>query len=1074
VTDRTISVALQLKLSQWESGWKSAVSTVKRSTDDLATSVKKNKAELNGIAKGFGAVGLVAAAGLAFAVKKSADFEAAISKVRAATHETAGNMKLLRDAALDAGAKTAFSATQAANAVENLAKAGVSTKDILGGGLAGALSLAAAGELDVGQAAETAATAMTQFKLSGKDIPHIADLLAAGAGKAQGEVTDMAQALNQSGLVAAQFGLSIEETVGTLASFAAAGLTGSDAGTSFKTMLLRLANPSQQAADAMKELGINVHNAQGEFIGSAPLAEQLRSKLSKLTDEQRDAALATIFGSDAIRAANVLYSNGAKGITDWTNKVNDAGFAAETAALKQDNLRGDVEKLGGSFDTALIKIGEKANGPLRAVTQEVTALVDAFGELPGSVQGGVVLLGSVAAVGGLAAGGLLKTATAAAEAKAAYQALGTTGRRLVVSLGAVGLVLGAAVAIYGVFAKRNQDAAHWADELRATLDEQTGAITANTRAYVSNEIAQSGLAQKAKELGLSLPQITNAALGNKQALDGVVNSLDAIVAAGTTVTNTGKSGLVTQFSAQAQTAKELKQTILGLSGTLTDEQRKQRLAAEGAEVHQTAQQKVADAVRAADVEIKKQVQDLNDIIDAMHRASNAALTLSGAQIAYQAALDDASSTLKDNGKTLDINTEKGRANRAALNDIAKSANDQTDALLRSGKGYASASKNASTARADFSRVAQSMGLSKRQADALAKALVDVPKNISPRVTVPGAKTAKTEVKGVDTALRNVPKERDARVSVSGAKAATGQVWDLFDAINQLHNKSVVIRYSTTGVNLTAPSRASRVDGKAGGGIIPGPPSSRDNLIVAGPSGPLGLATGEFVVNARQTAKHRSLLEAVNSGIDGFASGGVVGAPDFKGRSYELTQLTAGLRRLEKSLDKTADRIGGTADRIKSLVQQRGEFAAATTSSFTGSLFGSGTSSSDLKMRLDARANDAKGMQRSLALLRKKGLNSSLWAELSSSSDYGAASQLAAMSPAQLAAINRSYASQQRAVKALGGYAGGVAFNGQIGAAQRELITEQAAYKGFAKALKEARLAIVRVGGQEYLKSVSGS
>src|SRR5207342_2492910 len=197
----------------------------------------------------------------------------------------------------------------------------------------GALNLAATGNLDVADSAEVAATAMAQFNLSGRDVPHIADLIAAGAGKAQGEVSDMAAALKQSGLVASQFGLSIEETTGTLAAFANAGLIGSDSGTSFKTMLLSLASPSAKAAGLMKELGIAAYDAQGNFVGITQLAEQLKQKLGPLSQAQRDAALATIFGTDAIRAANVLYKEGGQGITDWTSKVNDSGFAAEAAAI---------------------------------------------------------------------------------------------------------------------------------------------------------------------------------------------------------------------------------------------------------------------------------------------------------------------------------------------------------------------------------------------------------------------------------------------------------------------------------------------------------------------------------------------------------------------------------------------------------------------------------------------------------------------------------------------------------------------------------------------------------------------
>ena len=307
-----------------------------------------------------------------------------MSGVQAATMASAGTMGELRAAAMKAGADTAFSAGEAADAIKEMAKAGVSTADIMGGGLNGALSLAAAGQMGVADAAEIASVAMTQFNLAGTDLPHVADLLAAGAGKAMGEVSDLGAALNQAGLVASAAGMSIEETTGTLAAFAAAGLVGSDAGTSLKTMLQRLQNPSAEAAGTMEELGISMYDANGEFVGMEAVAGQLKTGMEGMTPAARDAAMAVIFGSDAVRAANVLYANGATGIADWTGKVNDAGYAAEQAAILQDNLKGDLEKLGGAWDTLMISLGEGSQGPLRMVVQGLTGLVDVIGPVMGA------------------------------------------------------------------------------------------------------------------------------------------------------------------------------------------------------------------------------------------------------------------------------------------------------------------------------------------------------------------------------------------------------------------------------------------------------------------------------------------------------------------------------------------------------------------------------------------------------------------------------------------------------------------------------------------------------------------
>lgn len=347
----------------------------------------KRNAAMGTLAPAVGVVGGAMTAGFGVMLKTYADFDKAMAGVQAATHETTQNMRLLREEAIRVGADTAFSAGEAAQGIEELAKAGVATQDILKGGLAGALDLAAAGELGVGEAAEIAATAMTQFKLAGDQIPHLADLLAAGAGKAQGSVQDLGGALNQSGLVASAAGASIEETVGTLAAFASNGLIGSDAGTSLKTMLQRLQNPAKKAANEMEDLGINMYNAQGEFAGMEALAGQLAAGMGDMTQAERDASMAIIFGSDAVRAANVLYAQGAEGIADWTAQVNDAGYAAKTASIMQDNLAGDVEKLGGAFDTVFLQSGGSANDVLRILVQALEGAVDLIGKIPAPILG---------------------------------------------------------------------------------------------------------------------------------------------------------------------------------------------------------------------------------------------------------------------------------------------------------------------------------------------------------------------------------------------------------------------------------------------------------------------------------------------------------------------------------------------------------------------------------------------------------------------------------------------------------------------------------------------------------------
>jgi TP901 family phage tail tape measure protein len=373
-------------------------------------------------------------------VKAAADFERAMSGVGAATMASSGQMDELRAAALKMGADTMYSATEAANAETELAKAGVSVKDILGGGLKGALDLAAAGQLDVASAANIAATSLQQFHLTGSQTSHVADLLSAGAGKAMGSVTDLAGALKYVGPVAAQMGVSIDQATGTLALFAQQGVVGEQAGTSLRGVISALVSPSTQASNEMAALGINVFDATGHFVGLDGVAGQLQKSMGGLTEKQRSNALGLIFGNEQLTAARILYSAGAQGVQDWTSKVNDSGYAARQAAKLTDNLTGDIERLGGSLSTVLIEGGSGANGVLRFLTQTATGAVNAFGDLPGPLAAvGTGLLGIVG-TGTLLLGVLGTVIPRIQEARAALVGMGDGGVRANAALGVIGKV----------------------------------------------------------------------------------------------------------------------------------------------------------------------------------------------------------------------------------------------------------------------------------------------------------------------------------------------------------------------------------------------------------------------------------------------------------------------------------------------------------------------------------------------------------------------------------------------------------------------------------------------------------
>lgn len=308
---------------------------------------------------GFGALAVGAASFVKSSIDVEKQFSTSMRLIEASTKAPAGEMKKLNDLAVKLGADTSFSANDAADAMLELAKAGLDTKTIMGGGVAGTLTLAAAGGTDLATAATIASNAMNTFNLRGKDMDAIAAALAGGANASTASVESLGQALQQVGPGATNAGLSMQETIAALAAFDQAGIKGSDAGTSLKTMLTRLVPSTEAASSAMDDLGLKFTNSDGSFKSLGQIAQQLKTKMSGLSDEQRTLALNTIFGSDASRAATVLMKEGSAGIREYVKATKDQNAAQEQAQARMSGTEGALEKLSGAIETAQLRIGQE-------------------------------------------------------------------------------------------------------------------------------------------------------------------------------------------------------------------------------------------------------------------------------------------------------------------------------------------------------------------------------------------------------------------------------------------------------------------------------------------------------------------------------------------------------------------------------------------------------------------------------------------------------------------------------------------------------------------------------------------
>lgn len=768
--NKNIVIRLMADTASYEAAMTRAGSTAKTVASGMENTGRKSAL----IASGMTAAGLAVAAFGVAAVKMAADFDQQMSTVQANTGATSAQMDQLRAAAIEAGASTVYSASDSADAINDLGKAGMSVTDILTGGLSGALNLAASDGMAVGDAAEYMANALSMFHLKGSQASQVADTLAAGAGKAVGNVSDFGEALNNCGAQANSFGMNIQETTGVLALFAQNGTIGAEAGTQLNSMLMKLAAPSAEAASTMKELGISAYDAQGHFVGMANFAGQLQKAEKNLTDEQRNQANATIFGSYAIKAANYLYEAGESGVNKWTKAVSESGYAAEQAAAKNNNLKGDLENLSGSMESLMISVGEGAQGPLRKMVQGLDTLVDAFAGLPSGAQQTIVVMASLAGVFGAvhkAAGNLngststmanniglaidpiqrVKTALGSAQtafdlfkgssmsASEQMEAFGTSASKAqlktagfkavgssVMNLlgGPWGIALTVAGVALSAFISRQQKAKEAAEQLQSALE--SGSNISETIAGAYQDMSSGGvkLTTWLDKAGISLTDMTSAAMGNEAALKRVSKQIKEIdkPGIGGTAAAAIKKALKEESKAYDDASKKANEKSKAAKNAVDADGKSASAAKEAASANKELGSSASDAS-----------SQIDDLVQALFGLESGNLTADQAVDQLNQKIGELSDTCKDNGvvfdqsgNLLDRFSEQGTKTKQALEDIASSAQNAAEKILKQGEstGFSSgeierANGVLQDARDAIIRQAEASGMSEQAANALA-------------------------------------------------------------------------------------------------------------------------------------------------------------------------------------------------------------------------------------------------------------------------------------------------------------------------------------------------------------------
>lgn len=899
--NQNIVIRLMADTASYEASMTRAGSTARSVASGMENTGRKSAL----ITSGLTAAGLAATAFGVASVKMAADFDEQMSTVQANSGATTAQLGQLREAALQAGESTVYTASESAGAINDLAKAGMSVSDILSGGLTASLNLAAAGQMDVGNAAEYMSQALTMFHLSGKDATSTADALAAGADKAVGDVSDFGEALNNCGVMANSFGMNLQETVGVLGLFAQNGIVGAEAGTQLNSMLMKLANPASDAKSTMEELGISTHDASGKFVGMANLAGQLHDKLGSLTDQQRQEAEATIFGSYAVKGAGIIMDAGKKGVEDWTKAVSDSGFAAQQASNKTNNLKGDLKMLESATQSAMTKIGEGAQGPLRKLTQGLTDLITGFGDLPAGVQQAIVVMSALSGIMlgvhkaasslngststmanniGLAIDPIQRVKTALSSAQTAFEMFRASGLSAqeqlerfgtaedsatlrskgfhnvadgLISLmgGPWGIALGIATTALTGFMTAAQNTKQAVQEVQSAAASGASAIHEALVNQLQNmdvgtfhgepgwlSAIEQGITGSKKltdvmdEAGISITTMTKAAEGNKSAIRQVNDAADKLgssLGSGShkaTALRDGLSALTTAYQQGTKGAKDKSKALDELDSK-----------ASGAA---SSTKQAASATKELGSNAEDASEEIDGLVKSLFGLESNNLTADEAVDQLNQKIGQLSDTCKDNGVVFNQNgdlldrfAEKGTKTKQALEDIASSAQNAAEKILKQGENtnftggeIERANGVLQDAREALIRQAEASGMGEQAANALAdrwglssdsiKAAIDNIKKTAegnqPKLDVDDSK-AKKKTKDSETNLDKFNKKvAKAKLEADGKKATDSakKAQKMMDSFNKTHVKATLDATDKASKKAkTASANVNKLDGK---------------------------------------------------------------------------------------------------------------------------------------------------------------------------------------------------------------------------------------------------------------------
>ncbi|MCX4886092.1 phage tail tape measure protein, partial [Streptomyces sp. NBC_00847] len=671
-----------------------------------------------------------------------------------------------------------------------------------------------------------------------------------------------------------QTGLSFDQTIGILSAFSDHALIGSDAGTSLKTMLQRLTPQSSEAKAMMEKLGFSAYDSAGNFVGLTKMADNMKTSFGNLSPEARNAAMNTIFGSDAVRAATIVYELGGKGVDKYTKAVNDNGAAARMASIQTDNLSGDFERLKGAIEVALIEGGSSANGALRTMTQWVTKLVNAYNNLPPGLQHTVTLMSGVGGAATLAVAGFLLLIPRIQATRTALTQMGLTAARTRTILGVMGqvgaVVAGLELISYATQKVRDQfkDAPVSTAKMTNSLvdlanhgkisGEGLNALGGNLDKFgeavqrIAHPTGEARTTDIVNSLTLNLTKgLMEAQIPLDEAHDKLKSVDDALaeLAQGGNADLAAKSfDKLSAAAAKDGTSKEKLLTLLpqysdALAGL--DTQGKTAAAGQG---------ELADAASTTADALQDQRTEAEKLADALNTLNGVNISAGEKEISFRQSVADLTTAVKENGHSLDVTSEKGRKVKSAFLDAAQAAMDHAQAVADQKN---SQEAGQAVLEKDITLLQKQMlaaGFSKDAVKSLTAAYLQLPAGKTTDVKANTSKAVK-DLENVQAKLRGT---KGKSVTVSAlTKTAEQNLKDLGFKVTHMKNGKVSITIPT-GTPKAAISDIQRAINNMSGKTVG-----------------IGVYTTEYYKKVQKGPSIPGITKHAHGGLVGYAGGGAV-------------------------------------------------------------------------------------------------------------------------------------------------------------------------------------------------------